>query len=79
MELAILEAIKYVKKISKKKVSLENIIQRMNKANTTNIDSDTLSIDIENMLRKGIIDQDYKILKDHIDEDEILETNNSST
>ena len=63
MDLAILEAIKYIKQISKKKVSLENILQRINKTNATNIDIDTLRIDVDNMLRNGIIDQDYKILK----------------
>ena len=60
MDLAILEAIKYIKQISKKKVSLENILQRINKTNATNIDIDTLRIDVDNMLRNGIIDQDYK-------------------
>ena len=63
MDLAILEAIKYIKQISKKKVSLENILQRINKTNATNIDIDTLRIDVDNMLHNGIIDQDYKILK----------------
>ena len=62
MDLAILEAIKYIKQISKKKVSLENILQRINKTNATNIDIDTRRIDVENMLDNGIIDQDYKIL-----------------
>ena len=74
MDLAILEAIKYIKQISKKKVSLENILQRINKTNATNIDIDTLTIDVDNMLHNGIIDQDYKILKNHIDGDETLET-----
>ena len=74
MDLAILEAIKYIKQISKKKVSLENILQRINKTNATNIDNDTLRIDVDNMLRNGIIDQDYKILKNHIDGDETLKT-----
>ena len=74
MDLAILEAIKYIKQISKKKVSLENILQRINKTNATNIDIDTLRIDVDNMLRNGIIDQDYKILKNHIDGDETLKT-----
>ena len=60
MDLAILEAIKYIKQISKKKVSLENILQRINKTNATNIDIDTLRIDVDNMLRNGIIGQDYK-------------------
>ena len=72
MDLAILEAIKYIKQISKKKVSLENILQIINKTNATNIDIDTLRIDVDNMLRNGIIDQDYKILKNHIDGDETL-------
>ena len=55
MDLAILEAINYVKKVSKKKVSLENILQRINKTNATNIDIDTLRIDIDNILCKGSI------------------------
>ena len=74
MDLAILEAIKYIKQISKKKVSLENMLQRINKTNATNIDIDTLRIDVDNMLRNGIIDQDYKILKNHTDGDETLKT-----
>ena len=74
MDLAILEAIKYIKQISKKKVSLENILQRINKTNATNIDIDTLRIDVDNMLPNGIIDQGYKILKNHIDGDETLKT-----
>ena len=50
MDVAILEAIKYIKQIRKKKVSLENILQRINKTNATNIDIDTLRIDVDNML-----------------------------
>ena len=80
MDLAILEAIKYIKQISKKKVSLENILQRINKTNGINIDTDILRIDVDNMLRNGIIDQDYyKILKRHIDGDENLDTIHFST
>ena len=74
MDLAILEEIIYIKQISEKKVSLENILRRISKANATNIDIDTLRIDVDNMLRNGIIDQDYKILKNHIDGDETLKT-----
>ena len=62
MDLAILEAIKYIKQISKKKVSLENVLQRINKTNATNIDIDTRRTDVDNMLDNGLIDQDYKIL-----------------
>ena len=63
MYLAILEAIKYTKVVSKKKESFENILQRINETNATNIDIDTLRIVVDNMLRNGIIDQDYKISK----------------
>ena len=58
MDLAILEAFRYIKQISKKKVSLDNILQRINKTNATNIDIDTLTIGFDNMLRNGITDQD---------------------
>ena len=42
--------------------------------NATNINIDTLRIDVDNMLRNGIIAQDYKILKNHIDGDKTLDT-----
>ena len=74
MDLVILEAIKYIKQINKKTVSLENILQRINKTSATNIDIDTLRIEVDNMLCNGIIDQHYKILKKHIDGDETLKT-----
>ena len=57
-QLSIPEAMKYIKQLSKKKVSLDNILQRINKTNATNIDIDTVRIDVDNMLRNGIIDQD---------------------
>ena len=79
MDLAILKAIKYVKQISQKKVFLENILKRIDKRNATNIDIDTLRIDVDNMLRNEIIDQDYKILKNQIDGDETLDTIHFST
>ena len=62
MDIAILETIKYIKQICKKKVSLDNILQRINETNATNIDTDTLRIDADNMLRIRIIDKDCKIL-----------------
>ena len=74
MDLAILETIKYIKQICKKKVSLDNILQRINEMNATNIDTDTLRIDADNMLRIRIIDQDCKILKNHTDGDLNLDT-----
>ena len=58
MDLAILETFRYIKQISKKKVSLGNILQSINKTNATNIDIDTLRIGFDNVLRNGITDQD---------------------
>ena len=49
-------------------------MQRINKTNATITDIDTLRIDVDNMLRNGITDQDCKILKNHIDGDETLKT-----
>ena len=68
-----------IKQISKKKIFLENILQRINKTNATSIDIDTLRIDVDNMLCNGIIDQDYKILKNHIDGDVTIDTIHFST
>ena len=62
MEKLITDAILHIKQVSKKKVSLENLLQRLNKSAATNINSDNLKIEIESMLRKGLTDQDFKIL-----------------
>ena len=63
MEKLITDAILHIKQVSKKKVSLENLLQRLNKSAATNINNDNLKIEIESMLRKGLIDQDFKILE----------------
>ena len=62
MEKLITDAILHIKQVSKKKVSLENLLQRLNKSAATNINNDNLKIEIESMLRKGLIDQDFNIL-----------------
>ena len=79
MDLAMLEAIKYVKQISKTNVFLGKILQRINEMNAANIDIDSLKIDVDNMFRNGITDQDYKILKNHTDGDVTLDTIHFST
>ena len=47
--------------------------------NSANIDITTLRIDVDNMLCNIIIDQDYKILKNHFEGDITLGTIHSST
>ena len=46
----------------------------LSKCNSFSRVSDTLRIDVDDMLGNGIIDQDYKILKNHFDGDETLDT-----
>ena len=44
------------------KVSLDTILQRLNKTSSTNIDTNAIRMEIEQMVHKGRINQDYKIL-----------------
>ena len=53
--------------------------QRINTMSAANIDIDTLRIDVDNMLCNIMIDQDYKILKNHFERDVTLGTIHSST
>ena len=63
MKKLITDAILHIKQVSKEKVSLENLLQRLSKSAATNINNDNLKIEIESMLRKGLNDQDFKILE----------------
>ena len=62
MEQLILETIDYVKHVSKRKVSVGSILQRINKTSATNLDNETLKLELDQMIIKGLIDQSYKIL-----------------
>lgn len=42
-------------------MSLDIVVQRLNKTSATIIDNDALRIEIEQMLRKRVIDQDYTV------------------
>ena len=55
MEKLILNAINHIKQISKKKVSLDSILQRLNKTSATNIDTDVIRTDIEQMYVKVLL------------------------
>ena len=63
MEKLITDAILHIKQVSKKKISLENLLPRLNKSAATNTNNDNLKIEIESMLCKGLINQDFKILE----------------
>ena len=62
----------HVKNVSKRKVSLDSIQQRINKTSATNLDNETLKLELDQMTIKGLIDQNYKILdRDRIHLDKI--------
>ena len=62
MEQLILKTIDHVKHVSKRKVSLDSILQRINKTSATNLDNETLKLELDQMIIKGLIDQSYRIL-----------------
>ena len=63
MEKVILDAINHIKNISKRKLSLDNILQRINKISARNLDTETLRSELEKMIFKDLIDQNYRVLK----------------
>ena len=62
MEQLIIMTIDHVKNVSKRKVSLNSILQRINKTIATNLDNETLKLELDQMIIEGLIDQNYKIL-----------------
>ena len=64
----ILKTIDHVKHISRREVSLDSILQMINKISATKLDSKTLKLELDQMIIKGLIDQNYKILhRDRLD------------
>ena len=59
MEQLIFHTNDYVKHVSKKKVSLDSILQRINKTSATNLDNETLKLELDQMIIKGCIGTDY--------------------
>ena len=62
MEKVILDAINHIKNISKRKLSQDTILQRINKISATNFDTEALRSELEKMIFKGLIDHNYRIL-----------------
>ena len=52
MEQLILMTIDYIKNVSKRKVSLDSILQRINKTSATNLDNETLKLELDQMIIK---------------------------
>ena len=47
MEQLILKTIDHVKHVSQRKVSLDSILQRINKTSATNLDNETLKLELD--------------------------------
>ena len=61
MESSILKAINHVKLVSKIKINVENILHEIKRSSATNLDKDTLHVEIDQMVIKGLIDENYKV------------------
>ena len=66
MEKVILDAINHIKNVRKRKLSLDNIVQRINKISATNLDTETLRSELEKMIFKDLIDQNYRVLNKEV-------------
>ena len=55
MEKVILDAINHISYISKRKLSWDNIHQRINNVSATNLDTEALRSELEKMIFKGLI------------------------
>lgn len=65
MESLILEAVNHIRNVSKKKVNEESILQMIKRKNATNINKDSLRVEIDQMIIKGLLDSNFKILKNN--------------
>ena len=62
MEQSILEAIDYVRNVSKKRLSIVNILSRISKTSVYNLDIRSLEKELHQRIGKGLIDSSYKIV-----------------
>ena len=57
-----LEAIGYIRKVSKKKVTIDKIVTYLNNAGASNWDKESVEENLKEMQAKGIVNQNYKLL-----------------
>ena len=58
----ILESIRHIKEVIRKNVFLDNIMSRIKKTSARIMDNKSLAFELEQMITKDLIDQNYKIL-----------------
>ena len=66
MESLISKSINYVKHVSQKKVNVEKILHEIKRSSATNLDKDTLQVEIDQMIIKVLTDKNYKVLNNAI-------------
>ena len=57
-----LEAISYIRNVSKKKVKIDRTVTYLNNAGASNWDKDSVEANLNEMQTKGIINENYKPL-----------------
>ena len=62
MEQSILEATDYVRNVSKKRLSITNILSRINKTSASKLDTRSLEKEFLQLIGKALIDSSYKIV-----------------
>ena len=62
MEQSILEAINYVRNVSKRRLFVANILSRISKTSASNLDTRSFEKELRQMIARGIIDSSYKIV-----------------
>ena len=62
MEQSILEAIDYLRNVSKKRLSITNILSRISITTTSNLDTRSFEKELHQIITKGLLNSSYKIV-----------------
>ena len=72
MDTQMLEAISYIRNVSKKKVTIDKIVTYLNNAGASNWDKESVEANLKEMETKGTINENYKpLLTDFVEETQI--------
>ena len=62
MEQSILEAIGYLRNVSKKRLSITNVLSRISITTTSNLDTRSFEKELHQIITKGLLNSSYKIV-----------------
>ena len=72
MDTQMLEAINYIRNVSKKKVTIDKIVTYLNNASASNWDKESIETNLKEIETKGIINENYKpLVTDFVEETQI--------